>query len=426
MINLKINGKPIQIEKDKTVLDAARKAGVDIPTLCYHKDLSSYGGCRLCQVEVMQRGKSKLVVSCLYPVAEGIEVQTHTPRVEQNRKLLVELLLARCPDSNELQKMAAGYKITKPRFKVKSEKCILCGLCVRVCSEVLGVNAIGFAGRGTSKKIDVPFREAPEECLGCGACTYVCPTGAIQMETEARKRWALYLAAGDRECRYSRMGLVSHKVCPNAFQCHHCEVDQRLEDTFGVHPAFVARPADKQKTIQIDQFQIMPNRYYTAGHIWVKPLNGKFRVGIDDFGAKFVGDVSNITTGKSFETNRPVWQLSVGNRKLDMFMPFAGEVVEFNPMVRSVPALSARDPYNQGWIFTVKARNRKEALDKLVSPIRATQILKQHSERLHQRVSKELGITATDGSGRIAGDIPNRLNDEEWGKLTREFFAPAV
>jgi glycine cleavage system H lipoate-binding protein len=151
-------------------------------------------------------------------------------------------------------------------------------------------------------------------------------------------------------------------------------------------------------------------------------LNGKFRVGIDDFGAKFVGDVSGITTGKSFETNKPVWQLSVGNRKLDMFMPFAGEVVEVNPMVRSVPALSARDPYNQGWIFTVKARNREEALEKLVSPIRATQILKQHSERLHQRVNKELGITATDGSGRIAGDIPNRLNDAEWNSLTKEFF----
>jgi len=424
MVQLTIDGKSVQIEEGKTILDAARKLGIKIPTLCYHPEVTSYGACRLCQVEVTQKGKTRLVVSCLYPVAEGLTVQTHTEKVERNRRMLIELLLARSPEAKVLQEMAKDYKIGKPRFRLKAEKCILCGLCVRVCSEILGANAIGFASRGTSKKIEVPFRETPEDCLGCGACSYVCPTGAIQMEVEARKRWALYLAAGGRECRYSRMGLISHKVCPNAFQCQRCEVDQRLEDTFGIHPAFVVRPADKQHIIQIDQFQIMPNRYYTAGHLWLKPLNGKFRVGIDDFTAKFVGGVDDITTRRSFQPDKPIWELSVGNRRLEMFIPFAGEVVEANRLVRAVPKLSAQDPYQQGWVFTVKAENRDAAIERLLSPLKATKVIKEHSERLHQRVAKELGVTMTDGAGNLVANIPSLLSDAEWSNLTKEFFSP--
>ncbi|MDI6787734.1 MAG: 4Fe-4S dicluster domain-containing protein, partial [Planctomycetota bacterium] len=410
----------------KTVLDAIRKAGVDVPTLCYHKDLTGYGSCRLCQVEVTQKGRTRLVVSCLYPVAEGLEVKTHTERVEKNRRLLVELLSARSPDSKVLQKMAKEYKIEKPHFRLKSEKCILCGLCVRVCSEILGANAIGFAGRGTSKKIEVPFKEAPEDCLGCGACTYVCPTGAIQMESEARKRWALYLSSGDRECRYSRMGLISHKVCPNAFQCQRCEVDQRLEETLGTHPAFVAKPFSKLQPIRIDQFQIQPNRYYTAAHIWVKPLNGKFRVGVDDFTAKFVGRIDNIKAERAFSNNKPICELVIADRILPMYMPFSGEVVEINRLTRSVPSLSVNDPYQQGWLFSIKADNREQALERLLSPLKATALVKQHSEKLHQRLSKELGITMTDGAGNLVNNIPALLKEEEWNTLTREFFKPMV
>jgi len=424
MVTLTIDGKSVQIEEGKTVLDAARKQGIKIPTLCYHPEVTSYGACRLCQVEITKGKRTRLVVSCLYPAEEGLSVRTTSERIIRNRRLIIELLLARCPEVKAVQDLAKEYGVEKPRFRLKQENCILCGLCVRVCSEILGVNAIGFASRGTSKKIEVPFKETPEDCLGCGACSYVCPTGAIQMETEARKRWVLYLAAGGRECRYSRMGLVSHKVCSNAFQCQRCEVDQRLEDTFGVHPAFVARPANKQHTIQIDQFQIMPNRYYTTGHIWVKPLNGKFRVGIDDFTAKFVGSVDDITTQKTFQPDKPLWELTVGKRRLEMYLPFEGEVVETNPLVRSVPKLSSQDPYQQGWVFTVKAVNRDEALNRLLSPLKATKLVKEHSERLHQRMAKELGVTMTDGAGNLVANIPGLLNDAEWNNLTKEFFRP--
>jgi glycine cleavage system H lipoate-binding protein/ferredoxin len=433
MLNLKINGKDIQIEKGKMVLDACQKSGIDIPTLCHHKDLTGYGSCRLCQVEVTERNKKKIVVSCLYPVKEGLVVETHSPKVERNRKLLLELLLARCPNSSVLQNMAKKYTIAKPRFSVKSEDCILCGLCVRTCSEILGVNAISFAGRGTSKKVEVPFMEFPEQCLGCGACTYVCPTGAIQMETNARKRWALYLSSGDRECRYSRMGLVSHKVCPNAFKCDHCEVDQRMEDVFKTHPAFVAKPALKKQTIKIGQFDIMPNTYYTTNHIWVKPLsakggsasggNGKVRIGMDDFASKFMGNVEELNFVKSFQTDKPAWSMEIHKRKLDIFLPFAGEITKVNPMVRSVPSLVAKDPYRQGWLFIAELKDRGNALAKLITPLKASKVVKQHSEKLQQMVSKGLGTTLMDSRGDLVNDIPGKLSDEEWASFTKEFFA---
>lgn len=422
MITLTIDGKSVQIEEGKTILDAARKLDIKIPTLCYHPEVTSYGACRLCQVEVSKGKRTRLVVSCLYPVEEGLSVKTTSAWIIKNRKLIIELLLARCPEVKAVQDLAKEYGVARPRFRLKQENCILCGLCVRVCSEILGVNAIGFAGRGTSKHIAVPFKETPEDCLGCGACTYVCPTGAIQMETEARKRWALYLAAGDRECRYSRMGLVSHKVCPNAFNCQKCEVDQRLEDTLGIHPAFVARPADKQHVIQIDQFQIAPNRYYTAGHIWIKPLNGKFRIGLDDFTAKFVGKVDDIVLEKTFREDNPVWELTIGKRKLPMYIPFSGKVIGVNPIARSVPSITTQDPYQQGWILTVSADNRDEAINRLISPLKVTKLVKEHAERLHRRIGEELGITMTDGAGNLVNNIPGLLKDEEWNNLTKEFF----
>jgi glycine cleavage system H lipoate-binding protein/NAD-dependent dihydropyrimidine dehydrogenase PreA subunit len=422
MVRLTIDDKSVQIEDGKTILDAAKKLGVKIPTLCYHSEVTSYGACRLCQVEVTKGKRTRLVVSCLYPVEEGLSVKTQTERIIQNRKLIIELLLARSPEVKAIQDLAKEYGIKTPRFRLKKERCILCGLCVRVCSEILGANAIGFAGRGTSKHIAVPFKETPEDCLGCGACTYVCPTGAIQMETEARKRWALYLAAGDRECRYSKMDLVSHKVCPNAFQCQRCEVDQRMEDTFGIHPAFVARPVSKQQAIQIDQFQIMPNRYYTTSHIWVKPLNGKFRVGIDDFTAKFVGRVDDIKIEPTLHANRPAWTLSAYQRELQMFPSFDGKMVEVNPLIRFVPSLLAKDPYQQGWLFIADIENRDEIFNRLLTPTQATKVVKQHSNMLQSWCSKKLGITILDGRGNLVSDIPNWLTHEEWTILIKEFF----
>jgi len=181
-IALEINGKKVKAKGGMTVLEAAKSAGIDIPTLCYHEALKPYGACRLCTVEITSNGSSRLVTSCLYPVEKGLVVQTDTPRVVKARKMLIELMLARCPSVPRIQELAQEYGVDKPRFKLKEELCILCGLCTRICEEVVGVSAINFQKRGFEREVNSPFAEISEACIGCGACAKVCPTGAITLE----------------------------------------------------------------------------------------------------------------------------------------------------------------------------------------------------------------------------------------------------
>ena len=181
-ITLEINGKKVEATEGMTVLEAAKSAGIDIPTLCYHEALKPYGACRLCTVEITTNGTTRLVTSCQYPVEEGLVVNTDTPRVTSARKMMVELLLARCPSAERIQQLAWEYGVDKPRFKVKEELCILCGLCTRMCEEVVGVSAISFQKRGFEREVTTPFAEISEACIGCGACAKVCPTGAITLE----------------------------------------------------------------------------------------------------------------------------------------------------------------------------------------------------------------------------------------------------
>ena len=181
-ITLEINGKKVEAEEGVTVLEAAKSAGFDIPTLCYHEALEPYGACRLCTVEITSAGRPRLVTSCQYPVEEGLVVNTDTPQVIKARKMLVELMLARCPSVPKIQELAQEYGVDKPRFKVKEELCILCGLCSRMCEEVVGVSAINFHKRGFEREVTTPFAEISEACIGCGACAKVCPTGAIILE----------------------------------------------------------------------------------------------------------------------------------------------------------------------------------------------------------------------------------------------------
>jgi heterodisulfide reductase subunit A len=182
MIRIVIDGQEIKVEQDTTVLEAAEKLSIPIPTLCYHQALEPYGACRLCTVEVVQRGRSRLVTSCNYPIREEIEVLTTSEKVLKGRRMIVELLLARCPEVPLLQRLAAELGIEKPRFPLKEDDCILCGLCVRVCQELVGVSAISFVGRGVEREVATPFFKLSEDCIACGACAFVCPTGAIKLE----------------------------------------------------------------------------------------------------------------------------------------------------------------------------------------------------------------------------------------------------
>jgi coenzyme F420-reducing hydrogenase beta subunit len=187
-ITLKIDDKEVKVKEGTTVLDAAKSVGIEIPTLCYHKALSPFGACRICSVEIVdKRGRKRLVTSCNYPVEEGLLVYTNSDRAIKTRKTLLELLLARCPNVKKIKDMAMSYGIEKPSFWIADEEedCILCGLCTRVCDELIGVHAINFAKRGVEREVTAPYHRFSDVCIGCGACATVCPTKSkrIQVNT---------------------------------------------------------------------------------------------------------------------------------------------------------------------------------------------------------------------------------------------------
>jgi heterodisulfide reductase subunit A2 len=181
MITFKLNGQTVQGDEGQYILQVAEKYGVDIPTLCHHKALEPAGMCRLCTVELFDGRRTRFVTSCNYPIWEGMEVKTDTETVHEGRKLIVELLLARCPDVPMLKALAKKYDIDKPRFKTEDDDCILCGLCVRMC-EKMGNSAISLTGRGVEMKVDTPFNVQTDVCMACGACASVCPTGHITLD----------------------------------------------------------------------------------------------------------------------------------------------------------------------------------------------------------------------------------------------------
>ena len=171
MIKLTINGSEISVKEGTTLLEAAKRMGIFIPTLCYDKSVPPYGACRLCMVEIGEEPRTKIVSSCTYPAEEGLTVRTDTPRVEKARKMILELYLSSCPHSRVIRELAARYGVTEHRFKQEYEDCILCGLCVRRCKQQTVSKAIAFRGRGDKRSIGVPFEVKSDLCRPCGGCT---------------------------------------------------------------------------------------------------------------------------------------------------------------------------------------------------------------------------------------------------------------
>jgi len=182
MITFRLNGLDVQAEEGWTVLETAKFYGLEIPTLCYNEGLSSFGGCRLCLVEIGVEPRSKLVSSCTFPAEEGLVVHTDTKRVIEARRMMIELMLSVAPFSKQIQDLASQFGVTRMRFTPRNEECILCGLCVRMCAEQMDGRAIGFQNRGSKRKISTPFDVRSEECRLCGGCMYICP--ACQMRCQ--------------------------------------------------------------------------------------------------------------------------------------------------------------------------------------------------------------------------------------------------
>jgi len=175
MITLTINGLPVSVEEGSTVLEAAQFIGFPIPTLCHMEGLTPYGACRLCVVEIGEGPAAKLVTSCTYPAEPGLKVRTASSRVVRARKMILELLLASCPQSKTIQDLASAHDVRQQRFRQEYETCILCGRCVRMCREQMMAGAIGFRYRGEKRSIGTPFDVKSDVCRLCGACMYVCP-----------------------------------------------------------------------------------------------------------------------------------------------------------------------------------------------------------------------------------------------------------
>ena len=222
MGTITINGKKVEFTDEKNVLTIIRKAGIDMPTLCYHSELSTFGACRLCTVE---NDRGQCFASCSEEPRDGMVIYTHTERLRRHRKLIVELLLAAhcrdcttCVKSGEcvLQDLAHKMGIREVRFQDYKElkpvdysspsivrdpnKCILCGNCVRVCSEIQGVGVLGFAHRGTEAEVTPAFNKklSQTQCVSCGQCRVFCPTGALTIRTHMDE---VYAALGDPNTR---------------------------------------------------------------------------------------------------------------------------------------------------------------------------------------------------------------------------------
>jgi len=178
-VTLFINDQEVKARQGMTILQAAQSAGIDIPTLCHHEKLAPFGACRLCTVEIVKGQRSRLVTSCVYPVEDGLIVKTESEPVIQVRKTILEMMWSRAPGVQALRDYGIKYGIDKHKFDVEPTFCILCGLCVRYCSEVKKKNFIGFVGRGTERQVMFLPESDFNECLKCGECYNLCPTGVM-------------------------------------------------------------------------------------------------------------------------------------------------------------------------------------------------------------------------------------------------------
>jgi glycine cleavage system H lipoate-binding protein/ferredoxin len=430
LVNIKIDNKEVKAKQGEPILNPIRDSGIDIPSLCHLDELEPYGACRLCIVEVKRGERTRLVTACNYPVAEGLDIYTNTDRVLKNRKMLAELLLARCPDVKEVQGLAASLGVARSRFKTigTATDCVLCGRCVRVCNEIVGAKALGFIGRGNQRIVGTPWYLDTNACIACGVCTYVCPTGAIQMEAKTTEYWRKQMPGDERICRYACMGIISYKACPNNFECSKCEVDQHLFEQFGTHPMLVEAPGQRGQPEQAGQFYLVRDRVYTHGHLWIKLVRDRVYLGVDDFAQKLIGRTTGmnlkVQPGSSVKPGDPAVDIISNDRRVTMLFPFGGTILHKNTTVENEPSLINDDCYGRGWLYVMDAGDYYLCLHEFISRDRATKWLKDQEKRLIGLIEssdKSDGKALTKEGGLIDG-FAGKLKQEHWKQLREELL----
>ena len=174
-VTLTIDGAKVRTPKGSSVLDAALDYGICIPHLCHMRGITPFGGCRLCIVEHHKHGRSKITASCTLEVEEGMVILAHTEKIMKMRRNIAEMLVAEAPNSRAVQDAAVRCGVKEVRYPFRSESCVLCGRCVRVCDEMWRSQSLGFVGRGAQRHVTLPFDKRPDFCKKCNACIDACP-----------------------------------------------------------------------------------------------------------------------------------------------------------------------------------------------------------------------------------------------------------
>ncbi len=181
-ITINIDSQAVRGEKGWPILKFAEQAGITIPTLCHHEQVRPHNSCRICAVELVKGDKRRLVPACIYPASEGAEIYSDTEAVRENRKTILQKYLASCPDVPVIRDLAERYGVEGTPYEITHRNCIVCGLCARMCNEVVGAGAIIFKKPAVDNSGLTPVDIDPDKCIGCGACASVCPTEYIKVE----------------------------------------------------------------------------------------------------------------------------------------------------------------------------------------------------------------------------------------------------